>query len=466
MKKRRQNKLKENVLLLDMAAEGRCVARIDDKVYFVNGGVPGDRVDILVEKDKKTYAEARVYRLLEPSSDRIQAFCKHFGTCGGCKWQNLTYQRQLELKTKQVKDAFERIGKITEGIWNPIIPSEKTQYYRNKLEFTFSDQRWLENRDMIPENRESMNGLGFHIPGRFDKILDIEHCWLQPDPSNQVRLWVKDYCLKNKLSFFNLREQTGLLRNLMVRTSESGEVMVLLIVTQFNEEVNSLLESLAEAFPGIDSIQYIINTKRNDAYSDLNPVLFKGKEWVEERMDSLRFKVSPVSFYQTNPGQAQRLYQKVLELAEPKNTDVVYDLYSGTGTIAQFIASKCRMVIGVEYVEAAVRDARTNAQINGIENARFFSGDMAAVLNEEFADVNGKPDVVIADPPRAGMHPSVLESIMKLAPEKVIYVSCNPATQARDIAVLKDKYQVFEIQPVDMFPHTHHVENIAVLKKK
>ena len=454
------------MLLLDMAAEGRCVARIDDKVYFVNGGVPGDRVDILVEKDKKTYAEARVYRLLEPSSDRIQAFCKHFGTCGGCKWQNLTYQRQLELKTKQVKDAFERIGKITEGIWNPIIPSEKTQYYRNKLEFTFSDQRWLENRDMIPENRESMNGLGFHIPGRFDKILDIEHCWLQPDPSNQVRLWVKDYCLKNKLSFFNLREQTGLLRNLMVRTSESGEVMVLLIVTQFNEEVNSLLESLAEAFPGIDSIQYIINTKRNDAYSDLNPVLFKGKEWVEERMDSLRFKVSPVSFYQTNPGQAQRLYQKVLELAEPKNTDVVYDLYSGTGTIAQFIASKCRMVIGVEYVEAAVRDARTNAQINGIENARFFSGDMAAVLNEEFADVNGKPDVVIADPPRAGMHPSVLESIMKLAPEKVIYVSCNPATQARDIAVLKDKYQVFEIQPVDMFPHTHHVENIAVLKKK
>ena len=466
MKKRRQNKVKENVMLLDIAAEGRCVARIEDKVYFVSGGVPGDRVDILVEKDKKTYAEARVYRLIEPSSDRIEAFCKHFGTCGGCKWQNLSYEKQLELKTKQVKDAFERIGKIKEGVWHPIIPSEQTTFYRNKLEFTFSDHRWLENKDLIPENRDSLNGLGFHIPGRFDKILDIEKCWLQPEPSNSIRLWVKEYCLNHKLSFFNLREQTGLLRNLMIRTAESGEAMALLIVTEFNTQVEKLLESLSEAFPGLDSIQYLINTKRNDAYSDLNPVLFRGKAWVEETMDDLRFRVSPVSFYQTNPRQALRLYQKVLEFAAPKDSDHVYDLYTGTGTIAQFVARKCAQVTGIEYVEAAVQDARKNAEMNGLANTVFFSGDMAAVLNDEFALKNGIPDILIADPPRAGMHPSVLDAIMKLGPEKVIYVSCNAATQARDIAVLAEMYGVSDIQPVDMFPHTHHVENIALLKKR
>jgi 23S rRNA (uracil1939-C5)-methyltransferase len=465
MKKRRQNKLKENVMLLDIAAEGRCVARIDEKVYFVSGGVPGDRVDILVEKDKKTYAEARVYRLIEPSPDRIEAFCKHFGTCGGCKWQNLSYEKQLELKTKQVKDAFERIGRIKEGNWHPIIPSEQTTFYRNKLEFTFSDQRWLENKDLVPENRESLNGLGFHIPGRFDKILDIEKCWLQAEPSNAIRLWIKEYSLQNKLSFFNLREQTGLLRNLMIRTTEAGETMVLLIVTEFNNQVKNLLESLDESFPDLGSIQYLINTKRNDAYADLNPVLFKGKAWVEEAMDNLRFRVSPVSFYQTNPRQAERLYQKVLEFAAPKDSDLVYDLYTGTGTIAQFVARKCARVTGIEYVEAAVQDAKKNAEINGLRNTSFFSGDMAAVLNDDFAVKNGIPDILIADPPRAGMHPSVLNAIMKLGPQKVIYVSCNPATQARDIAVLSEMYEVLEIQPIDMFPHTHHVENIALLKK-
>lgn len=454
------------MLLLDMAAEGRCVARIDEKVYFVSGGVPGDLVDILVEKDKKTWAEARVYRLSKPSADRIEAFCSHFGTCGGCKWQNLSYEKQLELKTKQVKDAFERIGKIREGFWHPIIPSEKTRYYRNKLEFTFSNQRWLENKDMIPENRDSLNGLGFHIPGRFDKILDVSHCWLQAEPSNEIRLWIKEYSLRNGLVFFDLREQTGLLRNLMIRTTAEGETMVLLIVTEFNEAVKNLLQSLTEAFPDIDSIQYLINTKRNDAYSDLQPVLFKGKAYVEEKMNNLTFRVGPVSFYQTNPGQALRLYQRVLELADPQISDHVYDLYSGTGTIAQFIAHRCQSVTGVEYVDAAVNDAVINAEMNGLKNVRFFSGDMAKVLNADFAEKNGKPDVLITDPPRAGMHPSVLDSILTLKPEKIVYVSCNPATQARDIAMIQSLYHVAEIQPVDMFPHTHHVENIALLKKK
>ncbi len=464
-KRKRQNKLKENVLLLDMAAEGRCVARIEEKVYFVSGGVPGDRVDILVEKDKKTYAEARVYRMVEPSADRIPAFCSHFGTCGGCKWQNLTYTRQLELKTKQVKDAFERIGKIRSGTWHSILPSSETQYYRNKLEFTFSDQRWLEDKDLIPENREDLNGLGFHIPGRFDKILDVKHCYLQPEPSNAIRLWMKEYCVQKGLPFFNLRQQTGLLRNLMIRTTLTGEVMVLLIVTEFNEDVHNLLESFSLAFPDIDSLQYLINTKRNDAYSDLNAVVFKGKAWVEEEMDGLRFRIGPTSFYQTNPLQALRLYQKVVEFAQAKADDLVYDLYTGTGTIAQFVARKTGFVVGVEYVEAAVRDAFSNAEINGIGNAAFFSGDMAKVLNKDFIEKNGKPDVLIVDPPRAGMHPSVLDSIMEMAPEKIVYVSCNPATQARDIAVLQPAYEILDIQPVDMFPHTHHVENIVSMKK-
>ena len=466
MKQRKgRNRLKENVLLLDMAAEGRCVARIDEKVYFVTGGVPGDRVDILVEKDKKSWAEARVYRLLEPSADRIPAFCEHFGTCGGCKWQHLSYERQLELKTKQVKDAFERIGKIRQGNWHPILPSEQTRNYRNKLEFTFSDQRWLEQKDAVPESRDSLNGLGFHIPGRFDKILDIRHCYLQPEPSNAIRLWVKNYCLENRLTFFNLREQTGLLRNLMIRSTGTGDLMVLLIVTGYNEHIRDLLEALSQAFPEITSLQYLINTKRNDAYSDLEAVVFKGKAWVEEEMDGLRFRVGPTSFYQTNAAQAFRLYEMVAAMAEAKPDDLIYDLYTGTGTIAQFIARKCGFVVGVEYVEAAVRDAEANAAINGISNVRFFSGDMAKVLNREFAEKNGKPGILIADPPRAGMHPSVLESIIEMGPEKIIYVSCNPATQARDIAVLQTAYEVSEIQPVDMFPHTHHVENIVSMKK-
>lgn len=466
MKNRKpRNKVKENVRLLDIAAEGKCVARIEDKVYFVEGGVPGDLVDILVEKDKKSYAEARVYRMKEPSPDRQEAFCSHFGVCGGCKWQNLDYNKQLELKTKQVKDAFERIGKIKEGNWHPIVASSKTTYYRNKLEYTFSDQRWLDESDMDRENRPDLNGLGFHIPKRFDKILDVKECFLQPEPSNAIRLWTKAYAEKHKLSFFNLRAQTGMLRNLMIRTTASGELMVLLLIAENHpEELKAMLTAMQEAFPQITSLQTILNQKRNDAYSDLKSRVFSGTDVVMEVMENLKFRVGPTSFYQTNADQALVLYKLVDKLAGIRENDLVYDLYTGTGTIAQFLARKAGFVVGIEYVEAAVEDARVNAEMNGLKNTLFFAGDMAKVLNEKFVEENGVPDVLITDPPRAGMHPDVVESILKMRPQRIVYVSCNPATQARDLALMTEVYEVKEIQPVDMFPHTHHVENVALLE--
>lgn len=457
----------ENVLLTDIAAEGKCVARVNDMVYFVEGGVPGDLVHILVEKKKKSYGEARVYKLISPSADREPAFCSHFGVCGGCKWQNLNYTRQLELKAKQVRDAFERIGKITEGTWFPILPSEKTTYYRNKLEFTFSDKRWLDAVDEDVANRGSMNALGFHIPRRFDKILDIEHCYLQPEPSNAIRLWAKAYAENKGLSFFDLREQVGLLRNLMIRTTATGELMVVAIFAENRQrEIREMLEAMKQTFPAITSLQYIINAKRNDAYQDLEAYAFSGPAYVMEAMENLKFRVGPTSFYQTNGQQALALYQLVERLADVNSADLVYDLYTGTGTIAQFIARKAKAVVGVEYVEASVHDARENAIMNGLNNTRFFAGDMAKVLTENFVAENGLPRVLITDPPRAGMHPDVVERILQMAPERIVYVSCNPATQARDLAGMMEKYAVVEIHPVDMFPHTHHVENVVLLQKR
>lgn len=467
MARQRKNRLKENVTLLDIAAEGKCVARIEDKVYFVEGGVPGDVVDILVEKDKKSYAEARVYRLKSPSADRQPAFCSHFGVCGGCKWQNLRYERQLELKNKQVKDAFLRIGKISDGHWQPILPSGLTVAYRNKLEFTFSHQRWLEALDSDPGQRPSLNGLGFHIPKRFDKILDIQHCYLQAEPSNAIRLWVKAYAEQNGFSFFNLREQTGFLRNIMLRSTSTGQWMVLLIVAEDRPQAcEALLQALCREFPQIASAQYVLNQKRNDSYSDLKPVLVCGQPFVEEKMENLTFRVGPTSFYQTNGLQALELYRLADRLAQVQPDDLVYDLYTGTGTIALFMARKARHVVGIEYVEAAVADARQNAQLNGLGNVSFFSGDMASILSPDFIARNGRPRVVITDPPRAGMHPDVTAALLQMAPEKIVYVSCNPATQARDIQALQESYRVEEICPVDMFPHTHHVENVALLVRR
>ena len=462
-----RNKVKENVLLLDIAAEGKCVAKIEDKVYFVEGGVPGDLVDILVEKDKKSFAEARVYRLKEASPEREPAFCSHFGICGGCKWQNLNYQKQLEFKTKQVKDAFERIGKVTEGQWFPILASEKTTYYRNKLEYTFSDQRWLHETDMNPKEKLNLNGLGFHIPKRFDKILNIDHCYLQPDPSNDIRLWIKTYAEENGLTFFNLREQTGFLRNVMIRNTTAGELMVLMIVAEDKpKETNDLMENLHMAFPQITSLQLILNQKKNDSYSDLKSKTFFGKPYVIENMEDLKFRVGPTSFYQTNAGQALILYQLVDKLAKVNQESLVYDLYSGTGTISQFLARKAKKVVGIEYVDAAVNDAKENAKLNNLSNTQFFAGDMAKVLNRQFVSTNGTPDILITDPPRAGMHPEVVQAILEMSPQKIVYVSCNPATQARDLALMKEQYEIKEIHPVDMFPHTHHVENVVLMEKR
>lgn len=460
-----RNRLKENVLLLDMAAEGKCVARIEEKVFFVEGGVPGDVVDILVEKDKKSYAESRVYRMKEPSPDRKEAFCSHFGTCGGCKWQNLEYEKQLEYKAKQVKDAFERIGKTRNGKWFPILPSPRTREYRNKLEFTFSASRWLEFHEIGNNEIESRNALGFHIPGKFDKILEISHCHLQPEPSNEIRNWTRKFAEEQGYNFFNIREQTGQLRNLVIRTTGTGGLMVVLIFAHDAEQIiEPMLSAMKEAFPQITSLQYIINTKRNDAFQDLQAITFSGESFVWEEMEDLRFRVGPTSFYQTNGPQALAMYQLVNRLANAKESDLVYDLYTGTGTIAQFVARKAGKVIGVEYVEAAVADARENARINGLENVRFFSGDMAKVLDSTFFETHGKPDILITDPPRAGMHPAVVNQILESEAKKLIYVSCNPATQARDIAMLLPKYHLLEVHPLDMFPHTHHVENVALLE--
>ena len=462
-----RNKVKENVRLLDIAAEGKCVAKIEDKVYFVEGGVPGDLVDILVEKDKKSFAEARVYRLKEASPEREPAFCSHFGICGGCKWQNLNYQKQLEFKTKQVKDAFERIGKVTEGQWFSILASEKITYYRNKLEYTFSDQRWLHETDMNPKEKLNLNGLGFHIPKRFDKILNIDHCYLQPDPSNDIRLWIKTYAEENGLTFFNLREQTGFLRNVMIRNTTAGELMVLMIVAEDKpKETNDLMENLQMAFPQITSLQLILNQKKNDSYSDLKSKTFFGKAYVIENMEDLKFRVGPTSFYQTNAGQALILYQLVDKLAKVNQESLVYDLYSGTGTISQFLARKAKKVVGIEYVDAAVNDAKENAKLNNLSNTQFFAGDMAKVLNRQFVSTNGTPDILITDPPRAGMHPEVVQAILEMSPQKIVYVSCNPATQARDLALMKEQYEIKEIHPVDMFPHTHHVENVVLMEKR
>jgi len=465
--KKPRNRVLENVTLIDIAAEGKCVARVNEKVIFVEGGVPGDVVDVLVEKDKKSFALGRVYRLKSPSPDRQLAFCSHFGTCGGCKWQNLSYDKQLELKAKQVKDAFERIGKVTEGTWFPILPSGKTQYYRNKLEFTFSDSRWLEQVDEDVDSRGSMNALGFHIPRRFDKILEINHCYLQPDPSNQIRLWTKAYAESEGLTFFNLRNQHGFLRNIMIRNTATGEVMVLVIFAEEHpDKIHKMLTAMYAQFPGITSLQFIINQKMNDAYQDLPAQTFAGAPVVVEQMENLQFRVGATSFYQTNGSQALALYQLTASLANAGPDDLVYDLYTGTGTIAQFIARNARHVVGIEYVEAAVEDARRNAVLNGLANTSFFAGDMAKVLTDKFIEENGSPSVIIADPPRAGMHPEVVQKILKAAPARIVYVSCNPATQARDLAQMVDEYEVKQIHPVDMFPHTHHVENVVLLERR
>lgn len=465
----KNNYILSDIEILDAGAEGKAVAKVDGLTIFVPMVVPGDVVDVEVFKKKKNYAEARLIALKKPSPFRITPQCEHFGLCGGCKWQMLTYSQQLFYKQKQVEDNFAHLGKFEFPPISPIIASDETFFYRNKLEFTFSNLRWLDDEDM--KNQQAgksveFRGLGFHIPAKFDKVLDINHCCLQPDPSNKIRNAVKEYAINHGLEFYNLRKHEGVLRNLIIRISSLQEVMVILAFTEFSEQTVGLLDYIAQEFPQITSLQYVINTKMNDSISDLEIVLYKGKPFITDTMEDLRFNIGPLSFYQTNSKQAYKLYSVARELADVNADDIVYDLYTGTGTIANFVARRAKKVIGIEYVDAAVEDAKQNSANNAIENTAFFAGDMKDVLTLSFVAEQGKPDVIITDPPRAGMHTSVVERILEMEAPRVVYISCNPATQARDITLLAEKYEVQKVQPVDMFPHTQHVENVTLLTLK
>ncbi|MBC8320647.1 MAG: 23S rRNA (uracil(1939)-C(5))-methyltransferase RlmD [Bacteroidetes bacterium] len=465
----------ENVEITDAAAEGKCIARINEKVVFVPMAAPGDIVDIQIVKKRKSYLEGKITKFHTYSSQRRDPICSHFGLCGGCKWQHISYENQLINKQKQVKDNFDRIAKVEIGKFFPIIGVENEYYYRNKLEFTFSDRRWLTNLDTPKEKggHQNTNGLGFHLPGMFDKILDIDHCYLQKEPSNDIRLAIKEYALEKGLEFYNVRNHEGFLRNLIIRTSSTSELLVILIFRYDDIDIAEILQNISDKFPVITSLMYVVNEKNNDTIWDLEIKLFKGKPYLFEEMqspvsnnDALKFKVGPVSFYQTNSLQAFKLYKAAFDFADFKGDELVYDLYTGTGTIAAFIANSVKKVVGIEYIEQAIEDAKENASLNNINNIEFFVGDMAKILTPEFINENGKPDVIITDPPRAGMHEKVVKQILLAEPKKIVYVSCNPATQARDIALLSEKYDVVKTQPVDMFPQTHHVENVALLIKR
>jgi len=466
-RKKKEKTILHNVLIEEVAAEGNAIARVDGKVLFVPQAVPGDVADICVTKSKKNYMEGYVADIIHPSPYRQKPFCIHYGICGGCKWQPLPYRMQLEAKEKQVYDQLVRIGRLDVPEIEPIIGSEKQRYYRNKLEFTFSKRRWLldgENPDEVTGNDRL--GLGFHVGRFFDKVLDIKECHLQPDPSNDIRLFIKRHALENGIEFFDLREHTGVLRNLTIRTASSGETMIILSVTRFDEKIAELLNAVADNFPQISSVYYFINTKANDSTSDLTAVLYRGKDAIYEEMEGLRFRIGPKSFFQTNSLQAYNLYKVAREFAGLTGKETVYDLYTGTGTIAQFVSSRASKVIGIEYVREAVEDAAANCRDNGISNCEFFAGDMKDILTGEFLQEHGRPDVIILDPPRAGIHPDVAKTILEAAPERIVYVSCNPASQARDIALLSERYSIGRVRPVDMFPQTHHVENVVLLNRK
>ena len=457
----------ESVSIEELGAEGKCVSRYNNIVVFSEKTVPGDIVDLKVTHfKKKKFGEAKIDKIITPSPNRVEPKCQHFGLCGGCKLQHIDYKTQLHFKQKQVKDNLERLGKIAIPEIMPIIGSSKIYEYRNKLDYTFSNKRWLMDEEMSLEH-ETLYGLGFHLPGKFDRVLDIEKCHLQPEPSNSIRLEVKAYALQHKLTFYNVRAHEGFLRNLIIRTTNKNEVMVL-VQFGFDDKnsIESLLSHLIKTFPQITSLVYFINTKKNDTYSDLDVHTFHGPGYIQEEMEGLTFRVGPKSFYQTNSDQAYILYKVTRDLAGLTGNEVVYDLYTGTGTIANFIAKQAKQVIGIEYVADAIEDAKVNSKINNIDNTLFYAGDMKDVLNKEFIEKHQRPDVIITDPPRAGMHEDVINTLLFIGAPKIVYVSCNPATQARDLALLDVDYEVTAIQPVDMFPHTAHVENVVLLTKR
>ena len=458
----------EKLELVDTGTEGQSIGRHNGMAVFVKNAVPGDVADVQLTRKKNKYAEGKAVNFHTLSDKRTDPLCRHFGVCGGCKWQYMKYEEQLAFKQKQVHNQLVRIGKLDIPPILPIIGSKNVYYYRNKLEFTFSNKMWL-TEQQIGSGKEfgNRNALGFHIPGLFDKVLDIDQCHLQAEPSNSIRDEIKRYALENELTFFDLRQQTGLLRTLIIRTSSLGQTMVILVFHSHEKEtIEKMLGHLAKKIPQITSLQYVINPKRNDTISDLEVHLYSGEDCIYEEMEGLKFRISPKSFYQTNSQQAYELYKVAREFAGLNGNEIVYDLYTGTGTIANFIAKNALKVVGIEYVDAAIEDAKINARLNGIQNTSFFAGDIKDVLNDELVQKNGKPDVVITDPPRAGMHEDVVKKINELSPEKIIYVSCNPATQARDLGLLKDNYAITHVQPVDMFPHTAHVENVVRLERK
>jgi 23S rRNA (uracil1939-C5)-methyltransferase len=463
-----KNKVITNLLIERIASEGKCLGHHEEKVVFVTGVAPGDIVDVRITKGKSSFMEGEPVKFHEYSKERIEPFCSHFGVCGGCKWQHINYELQKTYKRQQVLDQFQRIAKVSIPEVMPTLGSEKTRYYRNKLDFTFSNKKWLTLDQIRSDEEFDRNALGFHIPKMFDKIVDVDHCYLQGNISNDVRNELRAFALENKITFYDIRGQVGLLRNLIIRTTSTGESMV---IVQFGENdpesIKVVMEFLNQKFPEITSLIYVINLKGNETFHDLELVTFAGKDYIEEQMEGLRFRISPKSFYQTNSEQAYNLYKAARDFAQLKGGEVVYDLYTGTGTIANFVAKQAKQVIGIEYVASAIEDAKLNSKLNGIENTLFYAGDMKDILNEEFIANHAKPDLIITDPPRAGMDEKVVEMLLRLEAPKIVYVSCNPATQARDVALLAEKYDVEKIQPVDMFPQTYHVENVIslILKK-
>ena len=465
---RRKKPIIENLEITDIAAEGVSIGRHASYVIFVRNVIPGDIVDVQLTRTRKAYAECRLLRIKEHSADRVVPFCSHFERCGGCKWQMLPYEKQLFYKQKQVVDQLSRIGGININQINPIIASEDETFYRNKLEFTFASRRWLEENDPeIDKDSRELEGLGFHVQGMFDRIIDIEKCYLQEDPSNEIRNKIREFTRKDGYEYYNSRSHEGFMRNIIIRTASTGEVMIVVIFAKPDiNKIEALMEFIAVEFPQITSLQYVVNEKFNDSIYDQEVICFKGCDHIFEELDGLKFKINAKSFFQTNTKQTLQLYRKTVEFANIQADEIIYDLYTGTGTIANYIAKKCKKVIGIDSVPEAIEDAKTNSKLNGISNSDFYAGDMKDLLNKYFVQENGKPDTIILDPPRAGVHENVINVIREMSPYKIVYVSCNPATQARDISLLKDMYDIVDIQPTDMFPHTHQVENIGVMISK
>lgn len=467
-RKRKELPVVENVEITGVAAEGKSIARVDDMVVFIPYGAPGDVVNIKLDKKKRSYAEAHIVDIVKPSPDRVTPACEHFGVCGGCKWQHIPYESQLRYKRDQVVDALTRIAKVEIPEVNPTLGSKETFCYRNKLEYTFSCKCWITFED-LRSGREiaDRNALGFHIPGAFDKVLDIKKCWLQDDLSNRIRLFVRQYALAKGYEFYDIKAQQGLMRTLMVRIASTGEVMLIVVFARPEQEkIDDLMGAIAAEFPEITSLLYVVNQKVNDTIADQEVITYRGRDYINEEMEGLQFRIGPKSFYQTNSLQAYELYKVARRMACLKPDDLVYDLYTGTGTIANFVARQVKKVVGIEYVPEAIADAKLNSEVNGIDNTIFFAGDMKDVLTDGFIEEHGRPDVMIIDPPRAGMHEDVVNVILNARPERIVYVSCNPATQARDLALMDSLYRVEEVQPVDMFPHTHHVENVVRMTRR